>query len=47
LLAKKAVSETGVIPPEKLGMNKGVFETLIHELKKRGVTVEETENVGD
>jgi saccharopine dehydrogenase-like NADP-dependent oxidoreductase len=45
LLAKKAVSETGVIPPEKLGMSKGVFETLIHELKKRGVSVEETENV--
>jgi saccharopine dehydrogenase-like NADP-dependent oxidoreductase len=47
LLAKKAIDETGVIPPEKLGMNKGVFETLIHELKRRGVNVEETENVLD
>jgi saccharopine dehydrogenase-like NADP-dependent oxidoreductase len=47
LLAKKAISETGVIPPERLGMNKSVFETLIDEMKKRGVTVEEIENVQD
>jgi lysine 6-dehydrogenase len=45
LLAKKAISETGVIPPEELGMNKGVFETLIREMKRRGVSVEENENV--
>jgi lysine 6-dehydrogenase len=45
LLAKKAISETGVIPPERLGMNKSIFETLIHEMKKRGVSIEENEKV--
>jgi lysine 6-dehydrogenase len=45
LLARKAISETGVIPPERLGMNKAVFETLVQEMKKRGVSVEEIENV--
>ena len=32
----------GVIPPERLGMDSAFTETLISELKSRGVIVEET-----
>jgi saccharopine dehydrogenase-like NADP-dependent oxidoreductase len=42
MLAKGAIDVKGVIPPEKLGMDTKFTETLISELKSRGVIVEET-----
>jgi saccharopine dehydrogenase-like NADP-dependent oxidoreductase len=42
MLAKGTIDVKGVIPPEKLGMDTKFSETLISELKSRGVIVEET-----
>ena len=42
MLAKGTIDVKGVIPPERLGMDTGFTETLISELKSRGVIVEET-----
>ena len=42
MLAEGVIEEKGVIPPERLGMNEAVAERLLSELKKRGVTVEES-----
>ena len=42
MLAQGTIEGPGVIPPEKLGMEKGFTETLMAQLKKRGVLVEET-----
>lgn len=42
MLAKGVIEEKGVIPPERLGMNEAVAGRLLSELKKRGVTVEES-----
>ncbi len=42
LIASKAIKEKGVIPPEKLGMNKKLYEKFLHEMIKRGVKIEET-----
>jgi saccharopine dehydrogenase-like NADP-dependent oxidoreductase len=42
MLAEGVIQEKGVIPPERLGMNEAVAERLLSELKKRGVTVEES-----
>lgn len=39
LLAKDVIKERGVIPPEKLGMNKGIFDEILAELKKRGINI--------
>jgi lysine 6-dehydrogenase len=41
LLAQELIEETGVIPPEKLGMNKDLFGRLIHEMRKKKVYVTE------
>jgi saccharopine dehydrogenase-like NADP-dependent oxidoreductase len=42
MLARGAIEEKGVIPPERLGMDHGFVETLMSELGKRGVTIEES-----
>ncbi len=42
MLAKGTIDVKGVIPPEKLGMDTKFSETLISELKSRGVIIEET-----
>jgi len=42
LLAKKAIEEKGVIPPEKLGMNERFYEKFMSAMKKRGIMVEES-----
>ena len=42
MLAKGTFNVKGVIPPERLGMDTAFTETLISELKSRGVIVEET-----
>ena len=42
LLAKQEISEKGVIPPEKLGMKKEVFDKIMVELKKKGIKIIET-----
>ncbi len=40
-LAKGAIEEKGVVPPEKLGMDQVFFEGILAELEARGVKVEE------
>ena len=41
LLALKGIEETGVIPPEKLGMNDNIFRRVVGELRKKKVHVKE------
>ena len=40
-LAEKSVKTTGVIPPEKLGMDDELFRRFSNELKARGITIKE------
>ena len=42
MLSKGDIKGPGVIPPEKLGMNKEFTLNLISQLKSRGVVIEET-----
>lgn len=42
LLAKKAIKEKGVIPPEKLGADEAVFKKLLVLLKKHGIHIKES-----
>lgn len=42
LLAKKAIEEKGVIPPEKLGMEEKLYNGTIGMMKERGVIVKES-----
>jgi saccharopine dehydrogenase-like NADP-dependent oxidoreductase len=42
LLAKKTIREKGVIPPEKLGMNKEFYNDYVQMMKKREVTIKES-----
>ncbi len=41
LMLDGLVREKGVVPPEKIGMEKRAFERFMLELKKRGVDIEE------
>ena len=41
LLAQEVIEETGVIPPEKLGMNDNLFRRLTGEMRKKKVYVKE------
>jgi saccharopine dehydrogenase-like NADP-dependent oxidoreductase len=41
LLAKKAIKEVGIIPPEKLGANETIFKKLTALLKKHGIHIKE------
>ena len=43
LMAEKAVDKKGVVPPEKLGMNEKFYRRFMGEIKKRGITVKESE----
>jgi lysine 6-dehydrogenase len=47
LLARKAIAEKGVIPPEKLGMNGRLFEKLTKEMKKKRVIIKEEKKILD
>jgi saccharopine dehydrogenase-like NADP-dependent oxidoreductase len=42
LLAKNALEEKGVIPPEKLGMNSKLYSKFMRMMKQRGVRVKES-----
>ncbi|MBS7632085.1 saccharopine dehydrogenase family protein [Candidatus Bathyarchaeota archaeon] len=42
LMLKKIELEKGVVPPEKLGMNKNIFSILLDGLKKHGIEIKET-----
>jgi len=42
LLAKKAIEEKGVIPPEKLGMNEKLYKKFMDMMKKRRILVKES-----
>ncbi|MCJ7431521.1 saccharopine dehydrogenase family protein [Candidatus Bathyarchaeota archaeon] len=46
LMLKKAVKEKGVVPPEKIGMDKKLFSQFSDGLKKRGIKVSETRAAG-
>jgi len=41
LLAKGEIKERGIIPPEKLGMDQELFEKIMTELGKDGITIKE------
>jgi len=45
LMAQNAIKEKGVIPPEKLGMNEKLYDKFMSMMKKRGITVEENQNI--
>jgi saccharopine dehydrogenase-like NADP-dependent oxidoreductase len=47
LLARRAIEDKGVIPPEKLGMNEGLFEKLKSEMKKKRVLIKEEKKILD
>lgn len=42
LLAQKAIKEKGVIPPEKLGMNRELYNKFMSLMKKRNISVKES-----
>jgi len=42
LIAKNALEEKGVIPPEKLGMNSKLYSKFMRMMKQRGVRVKES-----
>lgn len=42
LLANKAISEQGVIPPEKLGMNEKLYDEFMSRMKRRKVIARES-----
>jgi saccharopine dehydrogenase-like NADP-dependent oxidoreductase len=42
LVAKEAIKEKGVIPPEKLGMNDRVYRRFMNMMRKRKLIVKET-----
>ena len=42
LLAEKVIKTTGVIPPEKLGMDDEVYKRFCNELTARGINIKET-----
>lgn len=46
LMLKKAVKEKGVVPPEKIGMDKKLFSQFSDGLRKRGIKVSETRVAG-
>lgn len=41
-IAKKAIEERGVVPPEKLGINEKLYDKFMSAMKKRGIIVKET-----
>ena len=41
LVLKKAIKEKGVIPPERIGMNRLLFERFLEELGRRGIKITE------
>jgi len=42
LVAKKAIEEKGVIPPEKIGMNEKLYKKFMGMMKKRRIVVKES-----
>jgi saccharopine dehydrogenase-like NADP-dependent oxidoreductase len=40
LLAKKVIKEKGVVPPEKLGTDKEIFEKIMTGLREEGIEIE-------
>ena len=42
LVAKKAIKEKGVIPPEKIGMNEKLYNEFMSMIKKRKIIVKES-----
>jgi len=42
LVARRVIDEKGVVPPEKLGMNKRIYVRFMNMMMQRGVTVKET-----
>lgn len=45
LVAKKAIEEKGVIPPEKLGMNEKLYEKFMDMMKRRRIVVKESKKI--
>ena len=40
-LARSIIKERGIVPPERLGMDEGLFKEILSALRDRGVRVEE------
>ncbi len=47
LVGRKEITERGVVPPEKLGMNKSLFEKLTNEMRKKRVIINEEKEIMD
>jgi len=47
LMARKEIAEKGVIPPEKLGMNKAIFGKLMSAMEKKRVVISEEREILD
>jgi saccharopine dehydrogenase-like NADP-dependent oxidoreductase len=45
LLAKRAVAEKGVVPPEKLGMNEELYNKFMSMMEKRKVLAKESRKI--
>ncbi|MGC9346174.1 MAG: saccharopine dehydrogenase family protein, partial [Candidatus Bathyarchaeales archaeon] len=41
LMLKKAIREKGVVPPERIGIDEGLFQLFSEELEKRGIKIAE------
>lgn len=41
LMLKKAVKEKGIVPPERIGMDEGLFRLFLEELERRGIKIAE------
>ncbi|MCD6364148.1 MAG: hypothetical protein J7M13_09175 [Synergistetes bacterium] len=41
LIAEGEITNEGVIPPEKLGMDEGLYSKIMWELRKRGIKIKE------
>jgi len=41
MMAKRAIEEKGVIPPERLGMSEALFKEIVNQLRKRKIEIRE------
>jgi lysine 6-dehydrogenase len=45
LLAKKAIKEKGVLPPENIGMDEKLYKKFMDEIKKRKIVIKEAKKI--
>ena len=42
LIGQSKIEEKGITPPEKIGLKQKIFQTILDELAKRNIKIEET-----